>query len=219
MPQHEALNTCAIAPVRFVPQAALSTDQAYEAFIFGSQSVPTREGLHDFFNALCWMHYPLSKQRLNALQGQAIALAGVGSVRGSLRDAATVFDENAALLQAPDVLWQALSERRWQDAFVTMRPLWRQARWLTFGHAALEKLVQPYKSITLHIWRVPEGLGDMTDIDAWLAQDLQIDKLASKPFCPMPALGVPGWWPASEARGFYEDRSVFRPVRLAAANP
>ena len=219
MTQHEALNTCAIAPVRFVPQAALPTDQAYEAFIFCSQCVPTREGLHDFFNALCWMHYPLSKQRLNALQDQAIALAGVGSVRGSLRDAATVFDENAALLQAPDVLWQALSERRWQDAFVTMRPLWRQARWLTFGHAALEKLVQPYKSITLHIWRVPEGLGDMTDIDAWLAQDLQIDKLASKPFCPMPALGVPGWWPANEARGFYEDRSVFRPVRLAAANP
>ena len=219
MTQHEALNTCAIAPVRFVPQAALPTDQAYEAFIFCSQCVPTREGLHDFFNALCWMHYPLSKQRLNALQDQAIALAGVGSVRGSLRDAATVFDENAALLQAPDVLWQALSERRWQDAFVTMRPLWRQARWLTFGHAALEKLVQPYKSITLHIWRVPEGLGDMTDIDAWLAQDLQIDKLASKPFCPMPALGVPGWWPANEAHGFYEDGSVFRSVRLAAANP
>ena len=219
MTQHEALNTCAIAPVRFVPQEALPTDQAYEAFIFGSQCVPTREGLHDFFNALCWMHYPLSKQRLNALQDQAIALAGVGSVRGSLRDAATVFDENAALLQAPDVLWQALSERRWQDAFVTMRPLWRQARWLTFGHAALEKLVQPYKSITLHIWRVPEGLGDMTDIDAWLAQDLQIDKLASKPFCPMPALGVPGWWPANEAHGFYEDGSVFRSVRLAAANP
>ncbi|MEI6484146.1 MAG: DUF3025 domain-containing protein, partial [Betaproteobacteria bacterium] len=114
MPQHEALNTCAIAPVHFVPQEALPTDQAYEAFIFGSQCVPTREGLHDFFNALCWMHYPLSKQRLNALQDQAIALAGVGSVRGSLRDAATVFDENAALLQAPDVLWQALSERRWQ---------------------------------------------------------------------------------------------------------
>jgi hypothetical protein len=59
----------------------------------------------------------------------------------------------------------------------------------------------------------------MKDIDAWLAQDLQIDKLASKPFCPMPALGVPGWWPANEARGFYEDVSVFRTVRLAAVSP
>ncbi len=219
MPQHEALNTSAIAPVRFVPQETLPTGQAYEEFIFASQCVPTREGLHDFFNALCWMHYPLTKKRLNALQGQAIALTGVGSVRGSLRDAATVFDENSALLQAPDLLWQALSERRWQDAFVTMRPVWRQARWLTFGHAALEKLVQPYKSITVHVWRVPEGLGGMKDVDAWLAQDLQIDKLASKPFCPMPALGVPGWWPANEARGFYEDVSVFRTVRLAAVSP
>jgi len=219
MPPHEALNACAMASVRFVPQEFLPAGQAYEEFIFASQSVPTREGLHDFFNALCWMHYPLTKQRLNALQGQAIAAAGVGSVRGALRDAATVFDENAALLQAPDVLWQALSERRWQDAFVTLRPAWRQARWLIFGHAALEKLVQPYKSITLHIWRVPEGLRRLEDIDAWLAQDLQIDKLASKPFCPMPALGVPGWWLPNEAPDFYDDSSVFRAVRFAAVNP
>ena len=219
MPQHEALNACAKACVRFVPQEALPLGQAYEEFIFASQSVPTREGLHDFFNALCWMHYPLTKQRLNALQGQAIAAAGVGSVRGALRVDATVFDENAALLQAPDVLWQALSERRWQDAFVTLRPAWRQTRWLTFGHAALEKLVQPYKSITLHIWRVPEGLQHMADVDAWLAQDLQADKLASKPFCPMPALGVPGWWPANEVPDFYADSSVFRAVRPAAVNP
>jgi hypothetical protein len=228
MPQHEALNTHDthdthntpnMMPVRFVAQTDLPAHQAYEAFIFENRCVPTREGLHDFFNALCWMHFPLTKLRLNALQGQAIVQTGVGAVRGALRDAATVFDENAALLQAPDVLWQALAERRWQDAFVTLRPAWRQARWLIFGHAALEKLVQPYKSITLHIWRVPEGLRGLEDIDAWLAQDLQIDKLASKPFCPMPALGVPGWWLPNEAPDFNDDSSVFRAVRFAAVNP
>ena len=222
MPQDEALNTVNarnMAPVRFVPQADLPAGQAYEEFIFTSRCVPTREGLHDFFNALCWMHFPLAKQRLNALQGQAIAQVGVGAVRGPMRDAATVFDENSALLQAPEVLWQALAERRWQEAFVDLRSLWKDARWLTFGHAALEKLVQPYKSITVHVWRVPQGLVDLPAIDTWLAQDLQADKLASKPFCPMPVLGVPGWWPANEDATFYADAGVFRPVRLPAVLP
>lgn len=219
MLQPDALNASHLAPVRFVPQADLPTGQAYEEFIFSTRCVPTREGLHDFFNALCWMHFPLTKQRLNVLQGQAIATAGVGAVRGPLRDAATVFDENSALLQAPDVLWQALAERRWHTAFVELRALWRQARWLTFGHAALEKLVQPYKSITVHVWRVPQRLQDIPGIDAWLAQDLQAEKLASKPFCPMPVLGIPGWWPANEVADFYDDPGVFRPVRLSAVNP
>ena len=212
---HQALNHCALAPVQFVPQDALPAGQAYEEFIFNQGQVPTREGLHDFFNALCWMHYPLSKQRLNALQGQAIAQGGVGAVRGPLRDAATVFDENAALLQAPDVLWQALAERRWHEAFVQMRPLWQEARWWTFGHAALEKLVRPYKSITVHVWRVPQSLHSLSALDAWLAQDLQADKLARKPFCPMPVLGVPGWWSANVSPDFYADTAVFRPLRVA----
>jgi len=134
-------------------------------------------------------------------------------VRGPLRDAATVFDENAALLQAPDLLWQALEQRRWLDAFVKFRTLWSSARWLTFGHAALEKLVNPYKSITVHVWRVPQGLLNLADIDAWLAQDLQPHKLAAKPFCPMPVLGIPGWWPANEIADFYADTAVFRPPR------
>ncbi len=213
MAQPDALNLQAGTPVRFVPQADLPSDQAYEEFIFSTRCVPTREGLHDFFNALCWMHFPRAKQRLNGLQGQAIAQAGVGAVRGPLRDAATVFDENAALLQAPDVLWQALSERRWMDAFVNLRPAWKEARWWIFGHAALEKLVQPYKSITVHVWRAPQELADVSSMDAWLAQDLQADKLAAKPFCPMPVLGVPGWWPANEEPSFYTDAGVFRPLR------
>jgi len=225
MPPHEALNAYnthngpRMPPVRFVAQTDLPANQAYEAFIFENRCVPTRGGLHDFFNALCWMHFPLSKLRLNALQGQAIAQAGVGAVRGPLRDAATVFDENAALLQAPDVLWQALAERRWQAAFVDMRAVWQQARWWTFGHAALEKLVQPYKSITVHVWRVPQHLADLPAIDTWLAQDLQADKLAAKPFCPMPVLGVPGWWPANEEASFYADTGVFRPLRQGAVTP
>lgn len=212
-----------LSPLRFVPQAELPAGSAYESHIFTTGGVPTREGLHDFFNALCWMRFPLAKRRLNQLQAGAIATAGVGQVRGPLRDALTLFDENAALLQAPDALWQALLARDWTRLFVTLRPLWAKARLVLPGHALLEKLVFPYKSITAHVWRepVPMDLGDdFAAWDHWLARRLQPEVLALKPYTPLPVLGVPGWWAANEVPGFYSDVAVFRPPRLfASAGP
>lgn len=212
LPQPNALNAAGRAPLRFVPQTDLPEGQAYEDFIFATGQVPTREGLHDFFNALCWMHFPLTKQRLNHLQAREIARAGVGQVRGPVRDAATVFDENAVLIQTSDAVWTALTEHRWTDALVGLRSEWAHTRLWTFGHAALEKAVQPYKSITVHLWRVAQDVAQ-SDLDAWLAQDLTPEKLARKPFSPLPLLGVPGWWPANEDPAFYADASVFRPRR------
>lgn len=212
VPQPEALSAVSGAPVRFVPQVDLPEGQAYEDFIFATGQVPTREGLHDFFNALCWMHFPQSKKRLNQLQAREIARAGVGQVRGPVRDAATVFDENALLIQTSDAVWTALTEHRWMDAFVGLRSEWAHTLLWTFGHAALEKAVQPYKSITVHLWRVPQSVAH-TDLDAWLAQDLTPEKLACKPFSPLPLLGVPGWWLPNEDPAFYADASVFRPRR------
>jgi len=201
------------AAVRFVPQAELPAGQAYEQFIFEHGRVPTRDGLHDFFNGLVWLHFPHTKQRLNQLQAAQIAAHGVQPVRGAVRDALTVFDENAALLEAPDALWQALLARDWPRLFLELRPLWAQARLVLFGHALLEKLVQPRKAITAHVWRVQPAGGDLGALDAWLAQDLSAERLASKPFAPLPVLGVPGWWAANEAPDFYADAAVFRPAR------
>lgn len=214
----DALNAQAPGPLRAVPQAALSEGVAYEAFIADSASVPTRENLHDFFNGLVWHRFPLAKRQLNRLQAGAIAAQGVGAVRGPLRDAITLFDENAALLQAPPSLWDALRARDWTRLFVTERALWAQARLVLFGHALLEKLAVPYKSITAHVFAqpVPEALGgDLGAWDAWLAERLQGEVLARKPFTPLPVLGVPGWWPANADAGFYDDASVFRAPRAA----
>ncbi|MBA4263197.1 MAG: DUF3025 domain-containing protein [Comamonadaceae bacterium] len=204
---------------RFVPQTELPEGMAYERFIFDTGSVPTREGLHDFFNGLVWMRFPATKRLLNRLQAAEIAQAGVGQVRGPVRDAITLFDENAVLLQAPDELWTALLAREWTRLFVELRPLWAQARLVLFGHALLEKLVAPYKSITGHVVRapVPLALGDdLAAWDAWLAGRLSAAELASKPFTPLPVLGLPGWWPANQDRAFYADTGVFRIRRLQA---
>jgi hypothetical protein len=215
----QTLNGDGEAPVCFVPQSELPEGTAYEQFIFDTGQVPTREGLHDFFNGLCWMRFPTTKRLLNRLQAAEIQKAGVGQVRGPVRDAITLFDENAVLLQAPDALWDALIAREWTRLFVELRPLWAQARLVLFGHALLEKLVAPYKSITGHVYRepVPLALGDDPAAwDAWLADRLTATELATKPFTPLPVLGVPGWWPANEDPAFYADAGVFRPQRVAS---
>lgn len=205
------------APRSFVPQAELPPGQAYEAFIYAQRRVPTRDNLHDFLNGLCWLRFPRAKARLNTLQAQAIARDGLGPVRGPLRDALTLFDENAILLQAPAPLWAALRQRDWQGLFVTHRTLWLEARVVLFGHALLEKLVQPYPAITGHVLAIPPeaGEGD-TDWDAWLEAHLAPDWLATKPFEPLPVLGVPGWWPANADPAFYANAQVFRPRRQTA---
>ena len=201
--------------VKFVPQSALPEAQAYEDFIFKTAQVPTRDGLHDFFNGLCWHRFPLAKRRLNQLQAAEIETQGIRATRGPVRDALTLFDENVVLMHASDEVWAALQARDWLKLFVDLREQWQQVHLVLFGHALLEKLVTPYKSITGHVYRVDSHVNphDEAALDAWLVQDLQPAKLATKPYEPLPILGVPGWWPANVERVFYEDTNVFRPKR------
>ncbi len=209
----DALNAVQRAPKRFIPQAELPAGSAYEQHIFDAGCVPTRDGLHDFFNGLAWMHFPHTKVRLNALQAAQIQRSGIQPQRGPARDALTLFDENAALLQAPDALWEALLTKDWTSLFMTLRPLWADAQLILFGHALTEKLVFPRKPITAHVFRVQEPSRDLADVDAWLAAELSAERLARKPFANLPVLGVPGWWAENEDSAFYADSSVFRAPR------
>lgn len=213
VPLHQALDAGGPAPVRFVPQEALPAGAAYEQFIFANGQCPVRPGLHDFFNGLCWLHFPQSKRAFNRLQAQEIARGGIAGRRGPVRDAITVFDENGALLDAPPEIWDALERRQWRRLFVELRPLWAQARLQVFGHALLEQLVRPRKPLTAHVWRAQCAMDAGADADAWLAGRIAADTLASKPFTPLPVLGIPGWWPENANFSFYDDSLVFRPAR------
>jgi hypothetical protein len=221
-PLYETLNQCLTSPVRFVSQSSLPSGVAYEQHIFDTQQCPTRDGLHDF---------PHTKARLNQLQAEQIAQLGSVTQRGAVRDALTVFDENGALLIAPPELWEALIAMDWQLLFVTLRPLWQQARLVPFGHALLEKLVQPRKPITAHVYiaqftikNIAIKTMDTSDkadttqfytlFDEWIAADLSVEKLASKPFTPLPILGVPNWCAANENPQYYDDEAVFRKRRV-----
>jgi hypothetical protein len=212
-------------PVHFIPQAGLPPDMAYEAYISETGGVPTRDNLHDFFNALVWLSFPKIKVRLNALQATELAKsAGMhgdsrqGVARGKLRDAATIFDENAALLVASDAgLIADLRAHRWSEVFMVGRGAFacRCEVWL-FGHALMEKLATPYKAITAHAWPLVADPAffqmPATEKRAWLdqtvARQLSVD-IATSDFSPLPVLGIPGWWDGQDA-AFYADTDVFR---------
>ncbi|MFN7857910.1 MAG: DUF3025 domain-containing protein [Acidovorax sp.] len=219
-PFHAVLQSAAGAylPVGFAPQSELPAGTAYEQHIWDTGRVPTRDNLHDFFNGLVWLHFPQSKRRLNQLQAQALAVDGVQAVRGPLRDALTVFDENGALLSAPQPLWDALRARDWQRLFVPLRPLWAQARLVLFGHALMEKLVCPRKPMVAHVLQAPDAINTIAKWDEWLSTAMQADAWADKPFVPLPVLGVPGWWQANADPRFYDDAQVFRPPRASRAD-
>jgi hypothetical protein len=194
-----------MSAVRFADASEAQAHESYESFIFRTGCVPTRDNLHDLFNGLVWLCYPKTKQRLNALQAREIARLGSRGTRGELRDALTLFDENAAVLRAPAALIGALRRREWRSLFAEQRALWDSAHLVLFGHALMEKLLQPRKAITAHVWLVEEVTDDV------LASSLAPERLVQKPFLPLPVLGVPGWWAPNEEPGFYEDAAVFRP--------
>jgi hypothetical protein len=221
-------------PLRFVPQAELPPGSAYEEFIGATGCVPTRENLHDFFNGLVWQTFPLIKRELNALQAAQIVAAGVGKSRGPARDAATIFDENAALLVVREdaaglALVEDLRNHQWRDTLYARRAMFgadaetdRGAEVWLFGHALMEKLVAPRKAITAHtrVLFAPGawfGLGwdeRRAWIDMQVAATLCAEGLSTAAFTPLPVLGVPGWWPEQD-EAFYLDDTVFRPRRPA----
>lgn len=224
-------------PLRFIAQEELPEGVAYESHISQTGQVPTRENLHDFFNALVWLSFPLIKRQLNAMQAAQIDQLGIGKSRGSARDAATIFDENAAILVLADdeqghALCSNLRAHEWQNAFIEKADMFhhfhphqknndkKKAHVWTFGHALMEKLVTPYKAITAHTWVIwaPNKFfsapfhSQQQWIDQHISQQLQEKQISTADYTPLPVLGIPHWWPGQN-QDFYQDTFVFRPKR------
>ncbi len=219
-------------PLQFIAQEGLPEGVPYEAHIGLTGEVPTRENLHDFFNGLVWLHFPRTKARLNQLQFEQLhhraTSAGssqyrVGNARGKLRDAATIFDENAALLLTRKrSLTQLLRQHQWSEVFVDRREEFRSdCTVLLFGHALMEKLVAPYAAICAHCFALDlPAAGQaveptLSDADSLCASTLD-DTLGTGDFFPVPVLGFPGWW-SDQSAEFYSNAAVFRPKRTSAA--
>lgn len=206
-------------PLRFVSAQAFSErDQPYESIIFDQGQVPSRTsgrgGQHDFANALAWLSFPRLKARLNALHVEALVASRGAGPRGRLRDRATLFDESGALVLTEDAaLAELLRQFNWSALFIEHRRAWSdRIRVVITGHALLEKLCTPYKSIcaqALVLHASPATASDTLDETA--ARALCPTTLQS--LTPLPLMGIPGWSAANHDPTFYNDPQVFRTGR------
>jgi hypothetical protein len=217
------------APLAFVvPDAGPGTGaRHYEERIFRTGEVATRPGSrHDLFNAIAWLAFPRTKAVLNRLHHDELARRGDGPARGTARDVATLFDEGGLVVAcAVPELGRLLRDFQWKRLFWERRAeVVRAMRFLVFGHAILEHAQAPYKGVTAKalVLDVPAELLDdaalVASADARAAAHFaRAEALAStRTLPPLPVLGIPGWTPANEEPGFYDDAAVFRPGRLRA---
>lgn len=209
-------------PVRFVAAErlpTLGTDAGYEREIGRSGRVSTRHhSLHDLCNALVWATFPRLKATLNQRHLEAPVPQGPGR-RGPVRDAITGFDECGALALCPrreplEILarhdWHALfgaSGRRWPGDLTV----------IVVGHGSIEMLWAPYKAITCRCLLVQSDQDpeDLAGLDRQAAKLWGRGGPINRPahLCPLPVMGIPGWWTGETAPGFWTDPQVFRSPR------
>lgn len=209
------------ARLQFV--AAPSTRVAYERQIFHSGRVPTRPGnWHDAFNALVWLRFPLTKAALNSRHALA---PHPESARGTVRDAATLFDESGVIVASADpLLSDALRGHRWRELFVERRSdLARNLRFVVFGHALYDQLRSPFRGLCgkalLLAWPA-RALGSprlLAEIDERLSGRLTDPAFLASPrqLSPLPLLGIPGVTDANSDPAYYDDEWQFRPLSQA----
>jgi hypothetical protein len=206
--QARELKTESGRPVRFVPPGA--KDAYYEIKVHETGRVETRpDNLHDFFNALAWLAFPRTKARINALH--AAEIPREGGRRGPLRDLLTIFDEGGAIVRCDDPeLVFLLKSFRWKDLFWGNRyKVQASMRIVVFGHAALEKALEPWPGVTCKAIVTPSAADPDAAALGWL--DQLAPGASPRDLAPLPVFGFPGWLSQDEA--FYDDTRYFRPLR------
>lgn len=208
--------------IRFVASTDLE-EGPYEQRIYSTGQVSTRpDNWHDLFNALVWARFPNIKQTMNTLHYHA-EHRHEGQGRGPLRDALTLFDECGVIVFSnQSETLESIRQHRWKDTFVDNREQWGiEVDVAISGHAMLEKLMSPYKSMTAKALLVQVSDGFMLlpreeklkALDTEISAGMRAGKLVAQPasLSPLPLAGIPGWWIDEQDLQFYADTGVFRP--------
>lgn len=181
---------------------------------------------HDLLNALVWITFPTAKASING-RHQAALEAEAGGDRSAARDALTHFDEDGVVvLSSKPELSEMLRGFAWKPLFWERRAQARDAmRFFLFGHALYEKALEPFVGMTGKAL-VFDVAPAVLERDA-NAQRAEVDRLTAlhlwnpermqhpRELCPLPVLGVPGWWAANEDAAFYDNTGYFRAARRA----
>ncbi|MCL4799496.1 MAG: DUF3025 domain-containing protein [Burkholderiales bacterium] len=210
-----------------------SLDAQYEARIFRTGEVPTRElSRHDLFNALAWLAFPRTKAVLNRRHyeelrevSRARGATGRPGVRGTARDVLTLFDEGGMLVACADPELAALLRGfRWKALFCGHRAeVVAGMRFHVFGHAIHERALAPFRGVTAKALIFPatphelaqpaEAQVSQADAHAAAYFDRPESLASTRLLAPLPVLGIPGWAAANADPAYYDDVTQFRPGR------
>lgn len=199
--------------MRFVEPWAI--EGYYEISVFESGRVATRpDNGHDLFNALVWLAFPRTKARINALH--AAEIPREKGRRGRRRDLLTLLDEGGVIVEYRDErLIDLVRGFRWKELFWTHRArLLAGMRLHVVGHAVLEMALAPWPGITCKAVFLPWGAPLDCALAEWLGR--LPAEATPRELPPLPIFGYPGWFPATESEGFYDDTRYFRPFRRNA---
>ncbi len=215
--------------LRFVEQGIgrQAFEAQYEPRCYLKGEVQTRtDNWHDFFNALVWLTYPLSKAAINLRHYQALTdKADLCSERGRVRDTATLLDESGVIVvYADEELAGLLRDFQWMELFWRQRERVRSHMgFYLFGHGLYEKALQPYVGMTaqgLLLAVEPAFFGwsaeqQSAHLDQLLAEYLNNPERcrSTRELSPVPLLGVPGWDANNEQADYYENTGYFRAGR------
>lgn len=216
-------------PIRFA--APVADGRAYECRIWESGEVETRpDNWHDFFNALVWLAFPLTKLAITRAHVAAFRPTQADG-RGAIRDGLTHFDEcGIVILSTRPELLELLRAFAWKELFVARRAEVEACmRFVVFGHATYEQLLAPFRGLTakgLLFAIEPDFLAlpaeqQQSELDRRLAARIEQDFAGTTPLRPrdlqpLPLLGIPGLTPDNADPAYYDDTWQFRPGRRQA---
>ncbi len=219
--------------VLFVDQALLNESNLYyEAYIAKFKQVPSRGNWHDFFNALVWSKLPNTKSTFNKLHNQEIGQHGEKK-RTPIRDRLTHFDEcGLVIFTDNEQLKHDCADHNWADLFVKHKTSWAiNTEIIIVGHAIWEMLLNPFIGLTgkaRFIDVSTDTLRELSDdisqqnyqqADYFINQHLAVNDVLSqsKPWLPLPVLGIPGWSTFPQTDEFYRNADYFMPKRFKNA--
>jgi hypothetical protein len=119
-------------------------------------------------------------------------------------------------------LIENLKQHQWHAVFVENRQHWgKEINSFIFGHANLEMLLKPFIGLTgkCLVIEVDSRFSTLSyqkqvaELDTRLVSHIQQTDLfsTSKPFNPLPLLGIPDVWDANNDPEFYGNTDYFRP--------
>lgn len=198
--------------------AGSASPDSYERRVFETGELAVRSNdWHDLFNVLVWCVFPRAKAALNRRHVAEMEHELPGR-RGHARDALTQFDEDGVIVlsSAPELL-EIIRAFKWKELFWERRAeALEHMRFLVFGHALYEKLLEPFVGVTgkAVLLDVTAGMDDAAGTDNRVAEWIEAGMLGSPvDLQPLPVLGIPGWHAGSLEASFYDNAAYFRPGR------